>query len=695
MELSHLNPSQRAAVEHVDGPLLILAGAGSGKTRVVTHRVARLLELGVPPDRIVALSFTNKAAGEMRDRLSVMVGKKLASELVLSTFHSLGVRMLREDPAGFGLDSPRFSILDQGDVFGLVRSLLREHGHHGGGVDRRFDIPAIAQRIGLWKNAFVDASDVERHVVDEYDVVAAAIYEPYEDRLRSLGAVDFDDLVCLVARNLRDDPEVRARWQAKFDYVTVDEYQDTNDAQFELLRQLVPAPHNLCVVGDDDQAIYGWRGAKVENILHFDRVFANTTVVKLEENYRSRAPILEAANEVVSHNKARHDKKLVVTKRGGEPVTVVVAADGAEEASWVGKEIRKLMVDFTVHGTEIAVLYRSALQAKAIEEELQQHGIEYRVLGGQSMYDKKEVKDALAYLKAIVTPRDELSVRRALETPPRGIGRRTMQLLSKHAATRSMSLMDAVHGHQQIEGVPPRAAAALGRFSALVRGAQARAHADSNASAALRQVLESIEFRDHVRRETGSDQATDHRMGGVEWLLGSVSRYEERVRGQGKKPRWHEYFGTVSLDRNAEKPADKDADKPPLEREAKGKVTLATLHSAKGLEWDHVFIIGAEDGTMPHRRVAAPRASDAVSGDLEEERRLFYVGITRARERLWITRGASRIDRGREIPREPSRFLEELPDSVRRYEIEKEEELSSSEIGNMADAFLSMIRPPE
>jgi superfamily I DNA/RNA helicase len=695
MELSHLNPSQRAAVEHVDGPLLILAGAGSGKTRVVTHRVARLLELGVPPDRIVALSFTNKAAGEMRERLSVMVGKKLASELVLSTFHSLGVRMLREDPAGFGLDSPRFSILDQGDVFGLVRSLLREHGHHGGGVDRRFDIPAIAQRIGLWKNAFVDAHDVERHVVDEYDVVAAAIYEPYEDRLRSLGAVDFDDLVCLVARNLRDDPEVRARWQAKFDYVTVDEYQDTNDAQFELLRQLVPEPHNLCVVGDDDQAIYGWRGAKVENILHFDRVFANTTVVKLEENYRSRAPILEAANGVVSHNKARHDKKLVVTKRGGEPVTVVVAADGAEEASWVGKEIRKLMVDFTVHGTEIAVLYRSALQAKAIEEELQQHGIEYRVLGGQSMYDKKEVKDALAYLKAIVTPRDELSVRRALETPPRGIGRRTMQLLSKHAATRNMSLMDAVHGHQQIEGVPPRAAAALGRFSALVRGAQARAHADSNASAALRQVLESIDFRDHVRRETGSDQATDHRMGGVEWLLGSVSRYEERVRGQGKKPRWHEYFGTVSLDRNAEKPADKDADKPPLEREAKGKVTLATLHSAKGLEWDHVFIIGAEDGTMPHRRVAAPRASDAVSGDLEEERRLFYVGITRARERLWITRGASRIDRGREIPREPSRFLEELPDSVRRYEIEKEEELSSSEIGNMADAFLSMIRPPE
>jgi superfamily I DNA/RNA helicase len=687
MELNHLNPSQRAAVEHVDGPLLILAGAGSGKTRVVTHRVARLLDLGVPPDRIVALSFTNKAAGEMRERLAAMVGSSLASELVLSTFHSLGVRMLREDPAGFGLDGPRFSILDQGDVFGVVRSLLREHGHHGGGGDRRFDIPAIAQRIGLWKNAFVDASEVERHVVDEYDVVAASIYEAYEDRLRSLGAVDFDDLVCLVARSLRDDPEVRARWQARFDYVTVDEYQDTNDAQFELLRQLVPAPHNLCVVGDDDQAIYGWRGAKVENILGFDQVFPGTTVVKLEENYRSRAPILECANEVVRHNKTRHDKALVVTKRGGEAVTVVVAANGAEEASWVGKEIRKMVVDLGVHGTEIAVLYRSALQAKAIEEELQQHGIEYRVLGGQSMYDKKEVKDALAYLKTIITPRDELSVRRALETPPRGIGRRTMQQLSQHAAQRGISLMDAVHRHQEIEGLPSRAAAALGRFSDLVRTARARAHADNDASAALRQVLETIEFRDHVRRETGSDKATEHRMAGVEWLLGSVSRFENRVRGQGKKPRWHEYFGTVSLDPSTDKAAE--------EREAKGKVTLATLHSAKGLEWDHVFIIGAEEGTMPHRRVAAPRASDAISGDLEEERRLFYVGITRARERLWITRGAARIDRGREIPREPSRFLEELPPTVRHYEIEKEEELSSAEIGNMADAFLAMIRPPE
>ena len=693
MELSHLNPSQRAAVLHVDGPLLILAGAGSGKTRVVTHRVARLLELGVPPDRIVALSFTNKAAGEMRERLTHMVGRSLASELVLSTFHSLGVRMLREDPAGFGLDSPRFSILDQGDVFGLVRSLLREHGHHVAG-DRRFDIPAVAQRIGLWKNAFLEESELERHVVDEYDVVAASIYGAYEDRLRSLGAVDFDDLVCLVARHLRDDPEVRARWQSRFDYVTVDEYQDTNDAQFELLRQLVPAPYNLCVVGDDDQAIYGWRGAKVENILGFDKVFPGTTVVKLEENYRSRAPILDCANAVVCNNKARHDKQLVVTKRGGEAVTLVVAANGADEAGWVGKEIRKLVLDLHVPGTEIAVLYRSALQAKAVEEELQQHGIEYRVLGGQSMYDKKEVKDALAYLKAIVTPRDELSVRRALETPPRGIGRRTMQLLSQHAAQRGGSLMDAVHAHREIEGVPLRASEALGRFSDLVRSAQIRAHADGSAAGALRQVLETINFRDHVRKETGSDKATEHRMGGVEWLLGSIGRYEDRVRGQGKKPRWHEYFGTVTLDSSADK---KDPDKEGNDSKSRGKVTLATLHSAKGLEWDHVFIIGAEEGTMPHRRVSAPRASDAIAGDIEEERRLFYVGITRARERLWITRGASRIDRGREIPREPSRFIQELPDSdaVRHYEIAKEEELSSTQIGDMADAFLAMIRPPD
>ena len=689
MDLRHLNPSQRAAVECTEGPLLVLAGAGSGKTRVITHRVVHLLELGVPAERVVAVSFTNKAAGEMRERLATMVGPKIASELQLATFHSLGASMLRDDPKGFGLSSGRFSILDQGDVFGIVRSLLREYGHHGGGEGRRFDVPAVVQRLSLWKNEFVDFDEeaVNAQIVDEYDAIAASIYAAYEDRLRSLGGVDFDDLVCLVARKLRDKPRLRRKWQDRFDYLMVDEYQDTNDAQFEFLKQLAREPYNLCVVGDDDQAIYGWRGAKVENILQFDTTYPTATVVKLQENYRCRAPILECANAVVKHNKVRHDKRLVITRDGGGLVNLVIAADGVQEAAWVGKRIRKLVVEEGHSPTSVAVLYRSAIQAKAIEEELQQHGVPFRVLGGQSMYDKKEVKDALAYLKTILTPRDELSVRRALETPPRGIGHKTMERLSGYAKANKVTLLEAVHRARKVEGIPSRSLMALERFSGLIRSAQARARKGKDASGALSDVLGAIQFADHVKRETG-ENAAKHRLGAVDWLVQSVDRFEKRTRDGGKQPKWHEYFGTVSLQKDQEEGAE--------EVEIRGKVTLATLHSAKGLEWDHVFIIGLEEGTMPHRRVDSPRASDAIGGDLEEERRLFYVGITRAREQLFLCRGAARIDRGREIERPPSRFLEELPDEQTRvYDIASEEELSSQDIGDMAEAFLNQIRPPE
>jgi DNA helicase-2/ATP-dependent DNA helicase PcrA len=687
MDLSRLNPSQRAAVEATEGPLCVLAGAGSGKTRVITHRIAYMLELGVPPERIVAVTFTNKAAAEMRDRIATMVGRKVAAQIVLGTFHALGAQMMREDPEGFDLDSTRFTILDQGDVFGIVRGLLREHGHHGID-DRRFDVPAVAQRLSLWKNEFVENDTLERVVVDEYDVIAASIYAAYDDRLRSLGAVDFDDLVCRIAMRLRDVDRVRERWRGHVDYLLVDEYQDTNTAQFEMLRQLCGPPHNICVVGDDDQAIYGWRGAKIENILRFPSIFPGTRVVKLEENYRSRPAILECANAVVRNNKARNDKRLVAVKRGGDPVQLVVAPDGAQEAQWIGRRIRKLIVEDRTSADEIAVLYRSALQARAVEEELQGHGIRYRVLGGQSVYDKKEVKDALAYLKTIVAPRDELALRRALETPPRGIGRQSLELLKRHAAANGGQLVDAVHDAAKVPGLPARAVNALVGFSSMVRAAQAEARTQGSA-VALRNVLDHIGFKDHVRKEIGSDTATEHRLAGVEWLLGSVDRYEARNRDKGKRPRWNEYFGTLTLD-----PSGSDAQKD-VETQQQGEVTLATLHSAKGLEWDHVFLIGLEEGSMPHRRVDTPRKSDAIAGDLEEERRLFYVGITRAREQLWLTRGAARLDRGRELPRMPSRFIEELPaEHVRVYEISKEEELSSDAIGAMADAFLSLIKPP-
>ena len=693
MDLSSLNPPQREAVLRTEGPMVVLAGAGSGKTRVITHRIAYMLELGVPADRIVAVTFTNKAAGEMRERLSAMVGRKVAGALALGTFHSIGAQMMRAEPETFGLDGSRFTILDQGDVLGIVRGLLREHGHHGAD-DRRFDIGGVTGRLSLWKNAFMRSEDLEREIVDEYDVVAASIYDAYEDRLRSLGAVDFDDLVCRIAGALLADTKARDAWRSRFDYFLVDEYQDTNTAQLQMLVTLCGPPHNLCVVGDDDQAIYGWRGAKIENILRFGEMFPGAATVKLEYNYRSRPQILDCANAVVRNNKARNDKTLIATKRPGEPVDMVVAADSDQEAQWIGRTIRKLVVEDRISGDEIAVLYRSALQAKLVEEQLQMQGIRYRVLGGQSVYDKKEIKDALAYLKAIVSPRDELALRRALETPPRGIGRQTIEALKRHCTANGVPLVDSMHaagaGKGGVEGVTSKAAAALGQFSEMIRAAQARARAEGSAGNALRGVLDQIGFRDHVRREIGSDAATEHRMSGVEWLLGSVSRFETRRRESGKPVRWSDWFGAVALDKSQ---TEVEVDP---ELAASGEVTLATLHSAKGLEWDFVFLIGLEEGTLPHRRVAAPRISDAIAGDIEEERRLFYVGITRARERLWLVRTAMRLDRGRELPRPPSRFVEELPAaSIRTYEIEKHEELSSNAIGDMAAAFLAMTRPPE
>lgn len=683
MDLSHLNPSQRRAVETIEGPVLVLAGAGSGKTRVITHRIQRLVDLGIPPESIVALSFTNKAAGEMRERLHHMVGREIAEQLVLSTFHSLGVRMIRQDPEGFDLPS-RFTILDQGDVFGIVRTLLREYGFQGAGMDRRFDVGAVVQRISLWKNEFVDEDDLREKSKygTEYDEVAAVLYQPYEDRLRSLGAVDFDDLVVHIAATLRDSEPMRSYWQRRFAYLMVDEYQDTNSAQFEMLRQLLGPEQNLCVVGDDDQAIYGWRGAKVANILGFDMMFPKAEVIRLQENYRSRAPICRVANGVIAHNEARHEKALVPTRGEGEKVYSVLCTDGTHEADWITTKIRRLIHEQQVQPDEIAVLYRSARQARLIEEGLQEHGVAYRVLGGQSFYDKKEVKDVLAYLKVIVAPHDEIALRRAIDTPSRGVGRRTMDLLTAHARHNKIRLIDAVHRIDEVPDISARPRRALESLSRQIKHVQAKSHASKSVIEPLKDWMAELGMRDNVYKETGSADATEKRWQGVEWLYGSVERFEDRAR-DNKKGSWSEYLSNLSLDRTKDKEAESDEG-------PRGQVSLATMHSAKGLEWPHVFVIGCEEGTIPHRRVEAAKASDAIEGDIEEERRLFYVAITRARETLWLTRARVRIDRGRELEVKPSRFMGELPQAdIYEYDIAKEEPLTAQSMDDLADAFFA------
>ena len=688
IDLSSLNPEQREATTCTEGPLLVLAGAGSGKTRVLTHRVAYLLDLGIPPEHIVAVSFTNKAAGEMRERLAAMVGADTAAALHLSTFHSLGAQMMRTEPEAFGLPSARFSILDQGDALGLLRGLMAEYGLQG--PDRRFDLSAVAQRIGLWKNDFVTPEAVRRKThTDPYDEVAATLFAPYEERLEALGAVDFDDLVCRVARTLAHDDEVARRWTDRVHYIMVDEYQDTNAAQLAMVRHLAGARRNLCVVGDDDQAIYGWRGADIANILSFERHFPGARVIKLERNYRSRPPVLRAANATITHNKLRHNKVLRPTRRGGEPVSVVVAEDGPSESRWIGRKIHDLMAEQRVHGDRVAVLYRSSVQARAIEEELQSHQIAYQVLGGQSVYDKKEVKDALAYLQVLVGSSNEIALRRALGTPTRGIGPKTLARLTEHAKSTGHSVLHAALHSGTVPDLPGPARGSLERFAAHVTGARARARAAGGMAAGLAQLVDQVGLRAQILKDTGSEEATAARWAGVEWLVRSVERWERRARQNGGQPRWHEFVATLTLDPRA--PADDDDKRRPAQ--LPGTVTLATLHSAKGLEWDYVFLIGCEDGRLPHKRVSAPRASDAIAGDIEEERRLFYVGITRAREQLWITRAEARSERGRLVPREPSRFLQELPDEVREHVIARDEQIATERLDAMADAFLKSLQP--
>ena len=690
MDLSSLNPAQREAVLHDRGPLLVLAGAGSGKTRVITHRIAHLLEQGTEPEQIVALSFTNKAADEMRERVAKLVGKQRADKLVLGTFHSLGAWMMREDPQGFDIPK-RFQILDQGDVYGIVRSLLREHGYHGPASKRRFDLGAVVQRISLWKNDFLTTEQVKRIISsNDYDDIAAELYDSYEDRLRSLACVDFDDLVCRIAGRLQEDPLTKKRWQQRFRYLLVDEYQDTNTAQFQMLLELLGPERNLCVVGDDDQAIYGWRGAKVANILGFDLYFRDAKVVKLEANYRSCPPITTCANSVIANNSSRHDKQLVPARRGGEKVQIVVTRDGPMESKWVADKILELVHDRRVPGQQIAVLYRSTRQARAIEQNLQEHGVPFRVLGGQPFYDKKEVKDATAYLKLLVMPSDEIAVRRALDTPSKGVGRKTIERLDIWANAHGKRLIDAVHHVGEVEGISGRQALALERFSQQIKHAQAAAHT-SSVSDALRNLLGEIRLRDNVLKDTGSGKATQARWDSVEFLLNSVGKFEQRAWDQkGSKknpsgqPKWRDYLGNLDLKK-------KDED----EELAAGIVTLSTFHSAKGLEWGCVFIIGVEEGTMPHKRTEAPRLSDAISGDIEEERRLFYVGITRARDRLWLTRAATRVDRGRELEILPSRFIAELPgeDSgvIEQYDVREQEKLTSETMEELAGAFLDQL----
>jgi ATP-dependent DNA helicase Rep len=685
---NRLNRDQRDAVEHAEGPLLVLAGAGSGKTRVITHRIAHLVERGVPAEAIVALTFTNKAAAEMRERTTALLGTERSEKtagkhprgptraLTICTFHAFGLDVLGRERDAVG---GRFTIFDQGDQTALVKQLLR-----AAGAERAYDAQAVLARISNAKNAFLAPDELPEK--DPYDEIAKALYPRYRDALRRYRAFDFDDLVCEVATLWRERADVRARWQDRFLHVLVDEYQDTNKAQLAMLRLLCGKRRNVCAVGDDDQAIYGWRGADVRNILDFERHFEGARVIKLQQNYRSRAPVLAVANAVIAKRTDARWRKVLFTERaGGDPVRSIVATTPEAEAAWVGREVRRLLRDEGQRAREVAVLYRSNGQSRLLEEALREQGVAHRVVGGTQFFERKEVKDVLAYVKLALNPSDEISLRRVVNYPARGIGETTLDRLVSHASAREWSLWQTIERVDALDGIPTAARDGCHSLAQIVSEARRLLGTKRPPSEVVRDVCERIALKAELTTSAPSPDAAARRWGNVEGVLATLARRETREGGEGTDG-LAAFVQTLTMDiePDTEEPGD--------------AVTLSTLHGSKGLEFDVVFLIGCEEGYLPHARTLDARASDVSAGpeggaaDIEEERRLFYVGITRARERLVLSRTRSRVLRGRAVPRSVSRFLLDVPaELVEEQQVTDDAPTTIEEATANAEAILAML----
>jgi DNA helicase-2/ATP-dependent DNA helicase PcrA len=671
-----LNPAQLEAVEHQEGPLLILAGAGSGKTRVITQRIVRLLKHGVPARAIAALTFTNKAAGEMRERVADLLGSKgrvSSSALTISTFHSFGLQVLKEERRALG---GTFTIFDQGDAVGAIKECMRSIN-----IGRNLDAFAILSRISNAKNAFMQESDMPE--VDEYDEVAKVIFPKYQSALRQFRAYDFDDLVCEVARLWETQPAMLHRWRERYRYLMVDEYQDTNRAQLQLLRQLAEPYRNICVVGDDDQSIYAWRGADVRNILEFEDHFKGAKVIKLEQNYRSVSPVLAVANAAIAkRTDAKYPKALFTSKTGGEPVEAVVASTPEAEASFVAREARRHIKEGT-KAEEVAVLYRSNSQSTLIEAALRENGVPYRLIGGTQFFERKEVKDLLAYAKVAINSYDEISLRRIINYPARGIGETGLEKLTTGAFANGWTLWQAVERADGIDSLPSPTRSGCRALERVIQNAQGALARGEPASAMLRGIADEIGLRLDVDVSSANKDAASRRWGNVEALFNTFERRERRLNNQEAahgKDSLANFLQALMLDFGGD------------DDDTKSAVVLSTLHGAKGLEFDVVFLIGLEEGILPHARTLDTKLTDSVPADIEEERRLFYVGVTRAKSKLYLSRATARITRGKAFPRTPSRFLLDVPEELLLpREVTDEPSLSTDEMALSADALLAAL----
>ena len=621
-----LNSAQRQAVAALDGPVMILAGAGTGKTRTVTCRIAHMLEKKIPAADILAVTFTNKAAHEMRERIGGMVSKKAASEMTVCTFHSLCVRLLRGGIDHLGYKR-NFSICSHSDQVGLMKQLLVRKG----GTDEKVKPDTVLAAISRAKNQGLDPAGLD----DDY---FAHLAVAYQNELRAQNAVDFDDLLLFAEKILREHGDVRAHFRGRYQRVTVDEFQDTNSLQMRLLQQLVGKPWHVCVVGDDDQSIYGWRGAEVANILEFERFFPHPKIIRLEENYRSTQAVLHTANSLIKHNRGRREKILRATRKGGDPVRIVAMPGDDEEAEFIAEEILAGKSAVGRLWEDFAVLFRTNGQSRKLELAMRERKIPYRMVGAQSFYDRREVRDVLAYAQLLVSPEADVPLLRILNAPNRGIGQATAVLATEWSRDHHQSVWQALCDPTFTASIGTKTRHAIAAFVALIAGAKNRIDlAKENPADVLHTLIKETEYLQWLQRGCKTDSERQQRGEGIQSVIDSLRAHAMK----GKKLQSFLDDSALSADREDE------------DLESKQGATLITLHASKGLEFPIVFLVGLEEGFLPHSRSIA-------DGTKDEERRLLYVGITRAQDNLTLTYCSKRLKWGQETGCQPSSFIGEL-----------------------------------
>jgi len=665
MNASRLNPRQREAVNHGGGPLLIVAGAGTGKTGTVAFRIARLVTDGVPPESILAVSFTNKAADELRGRVAAILrGRKKPPRI--STFHSFCVRVLRGDAERLGFKK-NFTIYDTSDQLSVMREVARETRIAGRDLDtsRLLWIISRAKSDG----AVPDPGDG----TDEYQLLASHLYSRYAAALRAYNALDFDDLLLMTLRLFREEPSVLEAWQKRAEHILVDEFQDTNHVQYDLVRLLAGKAGNLTVVGDDDQSIYGWRGAAPGNIHGFHRDWPKAQVITLDQNYRSTRTILSAANGVISNNPQRRPKNLWSDLGQGVPVTLLSCRTGEEEAAAVVERIVGLLAGGSCRGSECAVMFRTNAQSRLFEDALRRANLRYVVVGGMRFYDRKEVRDLMAYLSFLHNPRDEVALLRILNYPPRGIGRETVHRLQEKSLTGGRPLAEVMEGASSVAGVAERQAGAVARFLEHTKKMRTW-FGPGRLALAARRLVDSVGLEEAVIGSVKDREAGIRKSENLREAVSALAAFElqEPEAGLG------DYLAAVNLSGKEEESGENSSD----------SVVLLTVHSAKGLEFPFVFLAGFEEGLFPHER------SSTTPGGLEEERRLAYVGMTRAMQELTITYAGERTRWAREIACLPSRFLDEIPEKtvVRATARGREVKIDPEEEAKTAGEYLARIR---